>query len=88
MNRVSHVVNPKSASSSAIYVSGHINGLFINYAGVAKAKQQLTEFSHEVNQTGGERRVFDKGRLKSTCRDKRAEVVTKLITPFPKPHLS
>ena len=62
------------------YVSGQIgircfnvNSLFICYAGMAEVKQQLIELRHEikaskVNQTGGEGRVFDKGRVKPTCR--------------------
>ena len=40
---------------------------------MAEVKQQLTELRHEikaskVNQTGGEGRVFDNGRVKPTCR--------------------
>ena len=40
---------------------------------MAEVKQQLIELRHEikaskVNQTGGESRVFDKGRVKPTCR--------------------
>ena len=42
---------------------------------MAEVKQQLIELRHEikaskskVNQTGGEGRVFDNGRVKPTCR--------------------